>query len=122
NMEIVRRIGGKRLAAPPVGATDRGDIDLKRVAERYRALLELGETLGVVPQVEVWGFSRTLGTLGEASMVAIGADHPSACILADVYHLYKGGSGFHGLKLLGKDAMHVLHVNDYPAEPPRSTI
>ncbi len=122
NMELVHRIGGTRLAAPPAGATDRSDIDPRRLAERYRALLELGDAHEVVPQVEVWGFSRTLGTLGEAAQVAIAADHPKACILADVYHLYKGGSGFHGLKLLGKNALHVIHMNDYPADPPREKI
>jgi sugar phosphate isomerase/epimerase len=122
NMELVHKVGGTRLAAPAVGATDRSDIDPKRLAERYRALLELGDTMGVVPQVEVWGFSKTLGTLGEAAQVAIAADHPSACILADVYHLYKGGSGFRGLSLLGKDALQVIHLNDYPADPPRSRI
>jgi sugar phosphate isomerase/epimerase len=122
NMEIVRAIGGTRLAAPPVGLTDRSDVDPKRLAERYRALLELGDTMGVVPQAEVWGFSRTLGTLGEAAQVAIAADHPKACILADVYHMYKGSSGFHGIRLLGKDAMHVIHMNDYPANPPRDKI
>lgn len=122
NMEQVRAIGGTRLAAPPVGATDRGDLDLKKITERYRKLLELGDTIGVVPEVEVWGFSRTLGTLGEAAQVAIAADHPRACILADVYHLYKGGSGFHGVKLLSKDAIHVFHMNDYPATPARDKI
>ena len=122
NMEIVRAIGGKRLAAPPSGMTDRTDADLKRLAERYRALLEIGRTFGVVPQVEVWGFSKTIGTLAEAAQVAIGADHPDACILADVYHLYKGGSGFDGLKLLNGRALHVLHTNDYPADPPRDRI
>jgi sugar phosphate isomerase/epimerase len=122
NFEMVRRIGGKRLAAPPVGATDRTDMDPKKIAERYRALLELGDEFGIVPQVEVWGFSKTLQTLGEAAQVAIAADHPKACILADVYHLYKGGSGFHGLKLLSKDALHVIHLNDYPAQPPRDKI
>jgi sugar phosphate isomerase/epimerase len=122
NLELVRAIGGKRLAAPPVGLTDRTDVHPKRLAERYRTLLELGDSVGVVPQVEVWGFSKTLGRLGEAADVAIGADHPKACILADVYHLYKGGSGFHGIKLLGKDAIHVFHLNDYPAKPPRETI
>lgn len=122
NMEQVRAIGGARLAAPPVGATDRADTDLKKISARYRELLELGDSLGVVPQVEVWGFSRTLGTLGEAAQVAIGADHPRACILADVYHLYKGGSGFHGVKLLSKDAIHVFHMNDYPATPTRDKI
>lgn len=122
NMELVRRIGGTRLAAPPAGATDRGDIDQRRLAERYRALLELGDELNVTPQVEVWGPSKTLGTLGEAAHVAVSADHPKACILADVYHLYRGGSGFHGIKLLNKDALHVIHMNDYPADPPRSRI
>ena len=121
-MELVRGVGGKRLACPPAGATDRADVDLNRAAERYRALLELGDQFDVVPQVEVWGFSKCLGRLGEAAQVAISADHPKACILADVYHLYKGGSGFNGVPLLSKNAMHVFHLNDYPANPPRATI
>src|SRR4029079_13220460 len=45
SMDLVQQIGGKRLAAPPVGATDRNDIPLLRVAERYRALLELGDKM-----------------------------------------------------------------------------
>jgi sugar phosphate isomerase/epimerase len=120
-MENVRRIGGTRIAAPPAGLTKRSDVDPRALAERYRTLLELGGRVGVVPQVEVWGFSKTLGTLGEAALVAIAADHPDACVLPDVYHLYKGGSGFHGLKLLA-DGIHVIHVNDYPADPPRDRI
>src|SRR5262249_24407096 len=44
------------------------------------------------------------------------------CVLADVYHLYKGGSGFHGLKLLSPNALHVLHTNDYPASSAREKI
>lgn len=122
NMDMVQQIGGKRLAAPPVGATDRTDLDLHKIAERYRALLELGDKMGVVPQVEVWGFSKTLGRLGEAALVAIESGHRSACILADAYHLYKGGSGFSGVRLLNGASMHVFHFNDYPATPPRSEI
>ena len=117
SMDLVRQIGGKRLAAPPVGATDHAMPDLIRVAERYRALLELGDQLGVVPEVEVWGPSRTLGRLGEAALVAIEADHPSACILPDVYHLHRGGSALSGVKLLSPRAIHVFHFNDYPAQP-----
>lgn len=78
--------------------------------------------MGVTPQVEVWGFSKTLGTLAEAAQAAIAADHPRACILPDIFHLYKGGSGFQGLKLLGRNAIHVFHLNDYPATPDRKTI
>lgn len=121
-MDLVRQIGGTRLAAPPAGATDRSDIDLLKAGERYRALLEIGDQMGVVPQAEVWGFSKTLTRLGAAAYVAIESGHPKACVLPDVYHLYKGGSGIEGLRLLSPDAFHVLHVNDYPADPPRETI
>ena len=122
SMDMVLQIGGKRIAAPPAGATDRADLSLLTVAQRYRALLDIGTQIGVVPQVEVWGFSRTLSRLGEAALVAIESGHKDACILADVYHLYKGGSGFTGVNLLAGSAMHVLHINDYPADPPRATI
>jgi 2-keto-myo-inositol isomerase len=122
SMELVRRVGGKRLAAPPVGATERAMSNLFSVAERYRALLELGDQMGVVPQAEVWGFSRTLGRLGEATLVAMEAAHPNACILPDVYHLHRGGSGLGGIKLLSPRAIHVFHMNDYPADPPREKL
>lgn len=118
SMEILQKIGGKRLAAPPVGATDH-PVEPLRLAERYRALLELGDRMGVVPQAEVWGFSRSLGRLGEAAQVAIETDHPSACILPDVFHLFKGGSSVEGIRLLAPAAIHVFHLNDYPAEPAR---
>lgn len=121
-LDMTAQIGGKRIAAPPAGATTQEDLPLSRIAERYRALLEMGEQFGVVPQLEIWGFSRTVQRLGEALHIAAEADHPKACILADVYHLYKGGSSFHGLKLLGPNTMFVLHCNDYPADPDRSTI
>ncbi len=121
-MDMVKQIGGTRIAAPPGGATNRTDMPLLTVAERYRALLDIGTQIGVVPQLEVWGFSKTLSRLGEAACVAIESGHKEACILADVYHLYKGGSGFTGINLLGSSAMHVLHMNDYPADPPRVAI
>ncbi len=114
-MELVAQLGGKRLAAPPVGATDaKANIDLRKAADRYRQLLELGDQFGVVPQAEIWGFSKTLSRLGEAAQVAIETGHPKACVLADVYHLYKGGSGFAGLHLLSAAGLQVFHMNDYP--------
>jgi sugar phosphate isomerase/epimerase len=121
-MGIVHQIGGRRLAAPPAGATNQGDLPLLRAAERYQALLELGDRMEVVPQVELWGFSRTLSRLSECAFVAIETGHPRACILTDVYHLYKGGSGFGGIRLLSPNALHVIHMNDYPAQPPRGQI
>jgi sugar phosphate isomerase/epimerase len=122
DMDLLQQIGGKRIAAPPAGATDVETMDYLKAAERYRALCVIGDHIGVVPQVEVWGFSKTLSRLGQAVMVAIESGHPQACVLPDVYHLYKGGSGFSGLKLLGRPSLHVFHMNDYPATPPRAEI
>lgn len=122
DMDVLAQIGGLRIAAPPAGATQQADLNLLSAAERYRKLLEIGDSLGVVPQVEVWGFSKCLNRLGEATLVAVESAHPKACVLADVYHLYKGGSDIAGLRLLAGNAMHVMHMNDYPADPPRATI
>lgn len=122
DMELVAAIGGTRIAAPPAGATRETNLDLRKAAERYRALLELGDQIGVVPQVEVWGFSTVLSKLGETMFVAVEARHPRSCILPDVYHLYKGGSEFHALRLLSGHAVQVFHMNDYPADPPRDKI
>jgi sugar phosphate isomerase/epimerase len=121
DMDLVQQIGGTRIAAPPAGATDVSDMDYLEAAERYRALLTIGDHIGVVPQVEVWGFSKTLNRLGQALLVAVESGHPRACVLPDVYHLYKGGSDFAGLDLVSGKAMHVFHMNDYPATP-RQTI
>lgn len=121
-LDLAAKIGAKRVAAPPAGAVDVRLTSILTMAERYRALLELGAAAGVVPQLELWGFSQTLHRLGEVVAVALEAAHPQACVLLDVYHLYKGGSDVAGLALLGGHAMHLLHMNDYPATPPRAEI
>jgi len=122
DMDLVARLGGQRIAAPPAGATKQSDFSLLKAAERYRAVCELGATMGVIPQLEIWGSSKTLSRASEAAFVAIESGHPNACLLLDVFHLYKGGSDFHSLTLLNGARLHVFHVNDYPAEPPRETI
>ena len=121
-MGLVHAIGGERLAAPPVGVTDKTGLDPFKLAERYHALCELGRSEGILPQLELWGFSKTLSRLGEVAFVGIEAAHPQACFLLDVYHIFKGGSDFEGLAMFAGGRMHNFHVNDYPAEPPRATI
>jgi sugar phosphate isomerase/epimerase len=121
-MEMVAEIGGKRIAAPPAGVNRQPGLDLAKAAERYRAILEIGGQTGVTPALEIWGPSRNLSRLGEAAFVAIESGHPKACLLLDAYHIYKGGSDFHGLKLFSNRALPVFHMNDYPADPPRETI
>ncbi len=122
DMELVAAVGGTGIAAPPAGMTKRRGLDPRVVGQRYRALLAVGEQAGVVPVLELWGFSQTLCRLGEVLMAAVESGHPDACVLLDVYHLYKGGNAFESLRLLGPNTCPVLHMNDYPAKPPRETI
>jgi len=117
DMDAVAQIGGRRIAAPPAGATKEPGLDLHKAAERYRALLELGDQMGVVPELELWGHSKNLRRLSDAMFVALETRHPKACVLADLFHLHKGGSGFEGLHLLSAAALPVIHMNDYPAQP-----
>lgn len=121
-MDLIARVGGRHIAAPPSGATKTAITDMAAIARRYRVLLEIGRELGVVPQLEFWGASKTLSRLSEIAMVAIDAGHPDACLLLDAFQLYKSGSPVEGLRLLNGAAMHVFHINDYPADPPREAV
>lgn len=120
-MDLVRQLGGKRIAAPPAGINSKKSpkVDLLQVAKRYHDLLDLGVSMEVIPQVEIWGSAKNLSHISEAIFVATAANHPAAAILPDIYHLFRGGSGFDWIRLMSADAIQIFHVNDYPAEPPR---
>ncbi len=119
-MAQLGEIGTTHLAAPPCG--DVKNVDLLRAAERYRELIEMGQAFNVVPAIEIWGPAKNLHRLGQAVLVALEAHHPSACILPDVYHLYKGGSGLSDIGKLNPNLLAGFHLNDYPADPPREKI
>lgn len=121
-MDQLAQIGCPRIAAPPMGATTGKTLELPRMAERYRKILELGEQTKVVPHLELWGFSKNLSRVGELLYVAVEAEHPSARVLMDVYHLHKGGSGMDSVKDVGKPLIEIFHINDYPETPPRDAI
>jgi len=122
DMDLLSEIGGLRIAAPPVGAQNGPVLDLFDIIDRYKALLAVGDETGVVPQLEVWGFSTNLHRLGHSVAVCVESNHPKACLLPDVYHLFRGGSDFGGLDLLSDDAIQVFHMNDYPASPARAEL
>jgi len=43
-------------------------------------------------------------------------------VLADAYHMYRGGSEAASLRLLSRSATHCFHMNDYPAQPAREAL
>ena len=112
--ELVASIGGIRMAAPPKGAYDVA-LDLGVVAQRYRKLLDISCPLGIVPELEMWGGAKTLSRMSQIAYVLVEVGHPDACGLLDVFHVFKGGSDFAGLRVFNGAALHVLHINDYPA-------
>lgn len=117
-MGILADLGCPRVAAPAIG-TD-APLDLLQAGEKYKRLLELGRKTGVMPQLEFWGAFPSFFHLGQALAVAAAADDRDAKILADVYHLFRGGSGFDGMKLLDGQAIEIFHMNDFPKEIPRT--
>lgn len=117
-MALLAEVGCKRIAAPPMGAAQEPVISLDKVADRYRAILELGEQQGVIPQLEMWGFSKNLSHISDVMYVVLKSGHASARVLLDVFHIYKGGSSVANLPLIGKPAMEIFHMNDHPAGIP----
>jgi sugar phosphate isomerase/epimerase len=117
-MKIMTELGCRRIAAPPAGVEKGPQLDFQKAGQRYRDILALGRKYKVMPQLEFWGASGTLYNLGQALAIAAAANDPDARILPDVYHLFRGGSGFEGLKLVNGKAIEVIHINDYPGNKP----
>lgn len=116
-MEILAALGCPRIAAPAAGVKT-PNPDLFKVGERYRELLALGRETGVTPQLEIWGAS-VFFHIGQAMMAVAVANDPDVRILPDVYHLFRGNSGFENLKMLDGRMIEIFHMNDYPGDIPR---
>ncbi len=121
-MEYCRELGANRITATCVGATDHRLDDFQVLGERYRAILEIGQQMDVIPQLEMWAGTQTLNCLTDLYAVALHCGSASAEFLLDVFHLYKSGSAFESLGLINGRKMKVLHFHDYPAAPPRESI
>jgi 2-keto-myo-inositol isomerase len=117
-MEIMAALNCPRIAAPSAGIGPTAQLDMFVVGERFSKLIDLGKETGVTPQLEFWGASRFFH-IGQAMMASAVANKSGARILADVYHLFRGNSGFDSLKMIDGSMIEVFHMNDYPASIPR---
>lgn len=117
-MKMMAALGCHRIAAPPAGVEKVKPIDFQKAGNRYHEIIELGRKYKVMPQLEFWGASGTLYNFGQALAIAASANDPDARILPDVYHMFRGGSGFEGLKLVNGKVIDIIHMNDYPASKP----
>ena len=118
-MELLASIGGKRIAAPPAGVPSDEPLDFFLAGQKYAEILELGRETGVMPQLEFWGASPVMWHIGQALMVAASADDPDVRLLPDIYHMFRGGSGFNSLKMLSGHMIEIFHMNDFVGSIPR---
>jgi sugar phosphate isomerase/epimerase len=118
-MEMLAAIGCQRIAAPPAGVPSDKPLDFFMAGEKYAEILELGRQTGVMPQLEFWGASPVMWHMGQALMVAAAADDPDVRLLPDVYHMFRGGSGFDTLKILNGQMIEIFHMNDFVDSKPR---
>lgn len=120
-MRRAAEAGSQHVAAIP--APDRPDFDLKWGADRYRDLIKIGrDDYNIVVACEFVGFLKGVHRLGQGAAIALDADDPDACLVADTFHLYRGGSGFEGIRHLNGRFIAVFHWNDVPASPPREEL
>lgn len=117
-MKIVSMLGCKRIAAPPAGIEAGASINIQEAGKRYHDIIQLGKKYGVMPLLEFWGASGTVYNFSQAVAIAAAANDTEARILPDVYHLFRGGSGFNCLQLVNGKVIDIIHANDYPANKP----
>ena len=71
-----------------------------------------------MPLLEFWGASGTLYNFSQALAIAAAANDRDARILPDIYHMFRGGSGFEWIQLVNGKVIEIIHINDYPASKP----
>jgi sugar phosphate isomerase/epimerase len=100
------------VASPP-----REVVAIPRAAERFGELMRMGREAGVTPSMEFLGFVAGIHTLASAWEIAEGCGEPNATIVADVFHLIRGGGVIDDLTTIPGDGLAIFHINDVPATP-----
>ena len=119
--EMAQTLDCPFVATAPKGIHDR-EIDLFSVAKRFAELSAAVSDFSSKPLLEFWGIARTLGTVGEALLVAAESGVRDARLLTDIFHMYKGSGHQRGMDYLGPGRLGLVHMNDYPAVPVRADI
>lgn len=111
-MRMASEIGCTYVQAIP-NAVGEG-YDHNFVVSCYRRLLEIGiKEYNVIPSL-VFVKMFPLKTMGQATAIALDADHPSAKIIPDVYHMYISKGGFEGMRSLNGNLFAIFQFNDAP--------
>ncbi|WP_273565513.1 sugar phosphate isomerase/epimerase family protein [Maribacter halichondriae] len=120
-MSMIAELGGHYFAAPVQGIEKIDPTKLEEYAQRYRAVLEVGDEVGVIPLIELWGMGA-LHKVSDCAQIVIGSKHPKAAMLLDFYHVHRGGNSWATIDTLNAGRLPVIHMNDYPGSPQASLL
>jgi sugar phosphate isomerase/epimerase len=112
-MDMAAELGSPYIVASPPKEV----VDLGRAAERFAELLAMGRKAGVRPSMEFLGFVDGIKDVASAWAIAQGSGDPSATVVADVFHMIRGGGSVDDLLELPGDRIACFHINDLPAKP-----
>lgn len=100
------------VASPPQEV-----VDLDRASERFGELMRLGRQAGVTPSMEFLGFVDGVKSVASAWAIASRCGEHGATVVADVFHMVRGGGSVDDLLSLSGDGLACFHINDLPATP-----
>ncbi|WP_074317945.1 sugar phosphate isomerase/epimerase family protein [Singulisphaera sp. GP187] len=112
-MEQAAALGSPSIVASP----PQEEVDLDQAAARFGELLELGRQCGVTPSMEFLGFVAGVKNVASALAIATGSGDPRATVVADVFHMIRGGGSVDDLLALEGRQLACFHLNDLPASP-----
>jgi 2-keto-myo-inositol isomerase len=120
-MLMTAKLGGKYIAAPVQGIKPLDKAMFETYIQRFLAIVKLSDQTGVIPILELWGHGA-LSQLAEGAYITIATGHPSATMLLDFYHLYRGGNPWKTLDHINCSKLPVFHINDFPGNPTREQL
>jgi sugar phosphate isomerase/epimerase len=100
------------VASPPMEV-----VPIEKAAARFGELMRLGRAAGVEPTMEFLGFVAGIHTLADALAIATGCGEAGGTVVADVFHLIRGGGAVDDLLNLTGSRLANFHINDVPATP-----
>jgi sugar phosphate isomerase/epimerase len=112
-MDQAIQLGSPYIVASPPQEV----VDLGRATERFAELMRIGKSRGVIPSMEFLGFVDGIKDVASAWAIAKGTGDPKATVVADVFHMIRGGGSVDDLLQLPGDRLANFHINDVPAEP-----